>query len=107
MDKQGTSAVRDVPPRALAGGGTQNCSDELSGHLRGHSEEAVVPSRLNAESRPSLHPARRLLILLSTTLRLGVANVVRAAVHRICKRTGVYRWLLPLQQRTPLGLGVD
>src|SRR5712671_6015181 len=106
MDKQGTSALRDLPPRALAGGGTQNCLDELSGHRRGHGDETIVPSCLSVE-RPSLHPVRRLLILLSTTLRLGVVNVVRAAVHRICKRTGVYRWLLPLQQRVPLGLRVD
>jgi hypothetical protein len=84
MDKEGTSALRDLPSRALAGGGTQKCLEELGGRLRGHSDETIVPSYLSAESQTALHPVWRLLIYLSTALRLGVANVARVVIYSIC-----------------------
>src|ERR1700724_2661375 len=98
MDKQGTSVVPDLPRKALGGVGL----DELGKHLRGHSDHKVVPGWVNAESGPSFHPVRRLLTLLSTTLRLGVANGARATIHRIYKRAGIYRSLLPAREAVGL-----
>jgi hypothetical protein len=48
-----------------------------------------------------------LMTHLSTALRLGVANVVRVVIYRICKRAGIYRWLLPPGIAVPLELRVD
>jgi hypothetical protein len=39
---------------------------------------------------------------LFTALRLGVANVVRVLAHQMFKRTGIYKWLLPLRKAVPL-----
>src|SRR6266700_5614639 len=39
---------------------------------------------------------------LSTALRLGVANVVRALAHQTFRRAGIYKWLLPRRQAVPL-----
>jgi hypothetical protein len=50
---------------------------------------------------------RKLLIYLSTLLRLGVANVTRVLIYRASKRVGIYRWLLPPRKTVPLGLQVD
>ncbi len=107
MDKEGTSALRNLPPSALAEGRTQKCLEELGGRLRGHNDETIVPVCLSVEHQPALHPVRRLLIYLSTTLRLGVTNVGRVVIYRTCKRAGIYRWLLRPRNAVPFGLRVD
>jgi hypothetical protein len=107
VDTEKTSAMRHVPPRVLAAGGTQAGLKELSGRPGGRSGETIVRSSPSAESQPELHPMRKLLIYLSTSLRLGVANVTRVLIYRACKRAGIYRWLLPPRQAVPLGLQVD
>ncbi len=93
MDTERTSALRHIPPKALAAGG--------------RSDETIVRSSPRAESQPELHSVRRLLIYLSTLPRLGVANVARVLIYRACKRAGIYRWLLPQSHAAPLGLQVD
>src|SRR2546430_869440 len=40
-------------------------------------------------------------------LRLGVSNVARVLFYRICRRAGIYRWLLPQRETIPLGLRID
>jgi hypothetical protein len=50
---------------------------------------------------------RWLILYLSTVLRLGVINVVRVAIHRICRRAGIYKWLLPQREAVPLELRVE
>ena len=108
MDKEGTAALRDLPPGALAGEGPQKCSEkELGGRPPGHSDETIVERCPSAESQPEVPPVRRLLSYLSTALRLGVSNVARVLFYRICKRAGIYRWLLPRRETIPLGLRVD
>lgn len=106
MDKEGTSALRDLRP-ALAEGGTQKCLQELSERLCGLSDETSVRGCPSAESQPELHPVRRLMVYLSTCLRLGVTNVARVFIHRACKRAGIYRWLLPPRKLVRLGLRID
>ncbi len=107
MDTEGISALRHIPPRALAASGTQEGLRELSGRPDGHGDEAIVQSSLGAESQPELHSVKRLLIYLSTSWRLGVGNVARVLVYRACKRAGIYRWLLPRRKPAPLELQVD
>ena len=107
MDKEGTSALGNLPSRPLAGGGTQKCSEEVGNPLRKHRDETIVPSCLSVDSQPVLHPVRRLLIYISTALRLGIANIARVVIYRGGKRAGIYRWLLPTRQGSPLGLRVD
>src|ERR1700676_3128635 len=71
------------------------------------SDETSVRSSPHSESQPKLHQMRKLLIYLSTLLRLGVGNVLRVLIYRACKRAGIYRWLLPHGHAVPLGLQVD
>jgi len=50
---------------------------------------------------------RKLLIHLSTWLRLGIANGARVLIYRVSKRAGIYSWLLPPRKSAPLGLQFD
>jgi Heparinase II/III-like protein/Heparinase II/III N-terminus len=106
VDTGRTSALRHIPQRALAAGGTREGLKELSGRPSGHNDQTMVRSSSSAESQPELHPVRRPLIYLSTSMRLGVGNVARVLVYRACKRAGIYRWLLPPRKAVPLGLQV-
>lgn len=47
------------------------------------------------------------MIRLSTARRLGIINVVRAFMHRACKRAGIYEWLLPSLEAVPLQIHFD
>lgn len=85
----------------------QKCVKELSGRLRGHGDETIVRSSPGASSQPELHAVQRLMIFLSTVLRLGVVNVARAGIYRACKRAGIYRALLPRREAVPLELRFD
>jgi hypothetical protein len=107
VDTERTFALRHLPPRTLAASGTQEDLKELSGRPGGRSDETIVRNSPCAESQPKLHPVQRLLIYLSTSMRLGVGNVARVLVYRACKRAGIYRWLLPPGHAVPLGLQVD
>src|SRR5712672_4862074 len=61
---------------------------------------------VTAGDQPDLHPVSR-LTYVSTALRLGLGNVARVAIYRMCKRTGIYRWLLPQGKATPLEFQSD
>lgn len=47
------------------------------------------------EGRPDLNLLQKLMVNVSTIVRLGIANVIRVLVHRTCKRSGIYRRVLP------------
>lgn len=107
MGKDETSALRDQPSSALAGGATQECLERSSVSSLRRIEQTIVRSSHSPESLPELHLVRKALTYLSTALRLGVSNVARVLYYRICKHAGIYRWLLPARKATPLGLRVD
>lgn len=60
-----------------------------------------------ASTDPEFRGVRLLKTYFSTALRLGAANVARVAIYRFFKRTGIYRWLLPLRKTAPLWIEVD
>lgn len=68
-------------------------------------DKASIEDHSTVSIQPGLRPIHRLRVHFSTALRLGLANVVRAVVYRICKRAGIYRWLLP--NRTAVSLNFD
>ena len=78
---------------------------ELRGRLRGIDD--AIRSRPGAGPQPEVHSLQRLIIYLSTARQIGVANVARVLIHRICKRAGIYRWMLPPRKAQRIGLGVD
>jgi len=108
VDKEGTAALREPPRGALAGEGPEKClEEELGGCPVGHSDETIMESLPSAESQPEFPPVRRLLSYFTTVLHLGVSNVARVLFYRICRRAGIYRWLLPPRETISLGLRVD
>ncbi len=70
-------------------------------------DETVIRSNSEPGIPPKLHPVQRLMALVPTALRLGVANVGRVLVHRTCKPAGIYRWMLPSRKACPISLGID
>ena len=68
-----------------------------------------IPSR-SVDGHFAIPSYQRLLMYFSTGLRLGIFNVARVVSYRACKRSGIYRWLLPSRTvsllespRDPLG----
>lgn len=72
----------------------------------GHSEETGL-SCVQAEAQSEFNVFQWPMIRLSTALRLGIINVVRALTHRACKRAGIYKWLLPTPMTVPLQIHID
>jgi hypothetical protein len=54
-----------------------------------------------------LHLVKWLKIYFTTALRLGVFQVARVLLYRMCKRAGVYRLLLPSRKAVPLEFRSD
>ena len=71
---------------------SRNPKNELGGPQY---SEATVQDYAQIEGRRNLNLLRRVMVYVSTIVRLGIANVARVIVHRTCKRSGIYRWLLP------------
>ena len=87
------SPVAPAPEGIVWGRGSTHL-DESDDDSVGQSEQAIV--------RPELHILRWLRVYVSTVLRLGIANVVRAAIYGFCKWAGIYRWLLPSRKAVTL-----
>ncbi len=71
--------------------------------LTNNKEMVESPSVVAQQS--GLARLRRLILYITTAVRLGVLNVVRVVIYRIGKRVGIYRWLLP--QRAAISLGLQ
>ena len=93
------------PDSSTWGRGSGN-SEQSTGSVRKHNDEEIIGSRSTGR-RPELPSFRRLVDYFSTALRLGIINIARVAVHRVCKRSGIYRWLLPSCKASPLEFLVD
>src|SRR5262249_12912172 len=85
---------------------SSNLASVLSGHFGGHGDEETF-NYAQAEAQAEINLFQWPMIYFSTALRLGVANAVRALVHRACKLTGIYQWLLPSHRAVPIEVHLD
>jgi hypothetical protein len=85
---------------------SRNVRKKLSGRLREHSDK-TMPGRARTAAKPEFNSFQWGMIYLSTGLRLGLVNIARAMTHRICRRTGIYRWLRLPAMAVPFELHVD
>jgi len=69
-------------------------------------DKTTVQSCALVERQTDVTLLLRLMVHVSTLMRLGIVNVARVVVYRACKRFGIYSWLLPPLARAPLELDV-
>lgn len=78
----------------------------FGGRTFGQNNEYTLGCAVTA-TQSEFNRSQRLGIYLSTALRLGIANVGRALMHRACKRMGIYQSLLPQEKAEALEIRFD